>query len=104
MSALDIFPTQCYVVKVADDCMADEHIIAGDNLLVDCAQKDVSDGCLVVIRVDDEEFIVRLYRASTPVGFVRVVRSPKHESMLLPSSAFEVRGSVIGLLRKVGKS
>jgi repressor LexA len=88
-----------YALEVRGDSMIDDHICSGDYVLVERTD-EVRDGEIVVALVDGTETTLkRIYRETN--GMVRL--QPANSSMepiMVPSSALELQGRVLAVLRK----
>ena len=87
-----------FVLQVTGESMQDEHIVDGDYILVERTQV-ARDGEIVVALVEGAETTLkRIYKEGD-----RVRLQPSNVSMapiVVPASAVEIQGRVIGVLRK----
>ena len=87
-----------FVLQVAGESMQDEHIVDGDYILVEKTQV-ARDGEIVVALVEGAETTLkRVYKEGD-----RVRLQPSNVTMapiVVPASAVEIQGRVIGVLRK----
>jgi len=87
-----------FVLQVTGESMQDEHIVDGDYILVERTQV-ARDGEIVVALVEGTETTLkRIYKEGD-----RVRLQPSNASMapiLVPASAVDIQGRVIGVLRK----
>lgn len=101
-------PDSTFVLEVEGDSMIDEGIWSGDYILVQ-KQSSVKNGEIVVASVDQESTVKRFFlRNSRPTeegpvaGPVIELRpaNPRLQSMWYQPSEVEVRGLVVGLIRR----
>jgi len=89
---------EVFVLEVRGESMQDEHIMDGDYVLVE-KTKVARNGELVVALVNgDETTLKRLYREGEKIRL-----QPSNAAMqpiVVPASAVELQGKVIGVLRK----
>ena len=87
-----------FVLQVTGESMQDEHIVDGDYILVERTQV-ARDGEIVVALVEGAETTLkRIYKEGD-----RVRLQPSNVTMapiVVPASAVEIQGRVIGVLRK----
>ena len=87
-----------FVLQVTGESMQDEHIVDGDYILVERTQV-ARDGEIVVALVEGAETTLkRIYKEGD-----RVRLQPSNATMapiVVPASAVEIQGRVIGVLRK----
>ena len=87
-----------FVLQVTGESMQDEHIVDGDYILVEKTQV-ARDGEIVVALVEGAETTLkRIYKEGD-----RVRLQPSNATMspiLVPASAVDIQGRVIGVLRK----
>ena len=87
-----------FVLQVTGESMQDEHIVDGDYILVERTQV-ARDGEIVVALVEGAETTLkRIYKEGD-----RVRLQPSNANMapiVVPASAVEIQGRVIGVLRK----
>ncbi len=87
-----------FVLQVTGESMQDEHIVDGDYILVERTQV-ARDGEIVVALVEGAETTLkRIYKEGD-----RVRLQPSNVTMapiVMPASAVEIQGRVIGVLRK----
>ena len=87
-----------FVLQVTGESMQDEHIVDGDYILVERTQV-ARDGEIVVALVEGAETTLkRIYKEGD-----RVRLQPSNVNMapiVVPASAVEIQGRVIGVLRK----
>jgi len=87
-----------FVLQVAGESMQDEHIVDGDYILVERTQV-ARDGEIVVALVEGAETTLkRIYKEGDHVRL-----QPSNVTMapiVVPASAVEIQGRVIGVLRK----
>lgn len=87
-----------FVLQVTGESMQDEHIVDGDYILVERTQV-ARDGEIVVVLVDGAETTLkRIYKEGDQVRL-----QPSNVTMapiLVPASAVDIQGRVIGVLRK----
>ncbi len=87
-----------FVLQVAGESMQDEHIVDGDYILVERTQV-ARDGEIVVALVEGAETTLkRIYKEGDHVRL-----QPSNAAMapiVVPASAVEIQGRVIGVLRK----
>ena len=87
-----------YVLRVKGDSMIEEQIRDGDYVIVD-ARPTAENGETVVALIRSEEATVKkFYREN---GIVRLEpANPALEPMILPANEVQIRGVVIGVMRK----
>ena len=89
---------EVYVLQVTGESMQDEHIVNGDYVLVE-KTKVSNDGEIVVALVNGSETTLkRIYREGDQIRL-----QPSNATMqpiLVPASAVQIQGRVIGVLRK----
>ena len=87
-----------FVLQVTGESMQDEHIVDGDYILVERTQV-ARDGEIVVALVDGAETTLkRIYKEGDQVRL-----QPSNVTMapiVMPATAVEIQGRVIGVLRK----
>ncbi len=89
---------EVFVLQVSGDSMQDEHIVDGDYVLVE-RMKTARDGEIVVALIQGSETTLkRFYKEGS-----RIRLQPANTTMapiMVPASACEIQGRVIGVLRK----
>jgi repressor LexA len=87
-----------YVLKVVGESMQDEHIVEGDYVIVETV-KTARNGEIVVAVVDGSDATLkRIYHEGENVRLQP--SNAKMQPIMVPAGSVEVRGKVIGVLRK----
>lgn len=87
-----------YVLKVVGESMQDEHIVEGDYVIVEDA-KTARNGEIVVAVVDGSDATLkRIYHEGEKVRLQP--SNAKMQPIIVPARSVEIRGKVIGVLRK----
>jgi repressor LexA len=81
--------------------MTGDGIIDGDVIVVEKRQR-VENGALAVVLVDGTEATVKRFYQRGAVVTLRP-SNPEMEEITLPAARVEVRGVVVGLLRRYGR-
>ena len=94
-------PSKTFALKVAGDSMIDDGIFDGDIILVQ-KQNNASNGEIIVAIVDNEATVKRFYQKQIEQDKKIELRpaNPSMSSMWFHPSQVEVRGVVVGLMRK----
>ena len=90
-------PESTFVLEVEGDSMIDDGIWDGDYLLIQ-KQETAKNGDIIVATVDNEATVKRFYLKSSQIE-LRPSNS-RLKSMWYPAEQVEVRGLVVGLLRR----
>lgn len=90
---------EVYVLEVRGQSMIEEHILDGDYVLVEKAEK-AENGQIAVALVDEAEATLKRFYHE-PGGLVRLQpANATMEPIILPAHRVRVQGRVIGILRK----
>lgn len=98
-------PKKTFALKVEGDSMIVDGIFDGDTLLIQ-QQSTAQNGDIVVATVDNEATVKRYYLRPYPYGTVRELMielkpsNPQLKSMWYSPDEVEIRGKLVGLLRK----
>ncbi|MDD3643780.1 MAG: transcriptional repressor LexA [Candidatus Krumholzibacteria bacterium] len=90
-----------FALRVRGMSMTGDGIIDGDIIVVEKRQR-VENGALAVVLVDGTEATVKRFYQRGAVVILRP-SNPEMEEIALPAARVEVRGVVVGLLRRYGR-
>lgn len=90
-----------FALRVRGMSMTGDGIIDGDIIVVEKRQR-VENGALAVVLVDGAEATVKRFYQRGAVVTLRP-SNPEMEEITLPAARVEVRGVVVGLLRRYGR-
>jgi repressor LexA len=89
---------ETYVLKVVGESMQDEHIVEGDYVIVEAA-KTARNGEIVVAVVEGSDATLkRIYHEGENLRLQP--SNAKMQPIIVPARSVEIRGKVIGVLRK----
>lgn len=89
-----------FVLQVVGESMIEDHIMNGDNVIVEQV-KDVANGEIVVAIVDNDFATLKRFYRETIDGRQRIRLQPANSTMtpIFPTNV-EIKGRVIGVIRK----
>jgi repressor LexA len=87
-----------YVLKVMGESMQDEHIVEGDYVIVEKAETARNGEIVVAVVGGDDATLKRIYVEGETTRLQP--SNAKMQPIIVPSRSVEVRGRVIGVLRK----
>lgn len=93
-------PEKTYALQVQGQSMIDDGIHDGDTILVQ-RQSHADNGNIVVAVVDHEATVKRFFRSQKKKNWVELrPANTKMESFWYPAQEVDIRGIVVGLIRK----
>ncbi len=91
--------SEMFVLRVKDDSLADEHILGGDHIILE-RRNTADDGERVLAIIEEWKATVKTFY-QTPGGSIRLESSnTSAKPYTYPPDAVEVKGVVVGLIRK----
>jgi repressor LexA len=92
-------PGRCYVLQVKGDSMIGEHIQDGDYVIVE-ERQTARDGEKVIALVNDGEATLKTYHRQSDGTVLLRPANPAFDTIKVKDSALQIRGVVIGVMRK----
>ena len=92
VAAGEVYDGDYFFMKVVGDCMTGDHIADGSIVLVKRGS-DVKDGCIYVVRMEDEVLLRRVKRIKN--GIALIPSNPVYDPMVVTGGDIHIIGRVV---------
>lgn len=96
-----INPDKIHAIKIIGDSM-EPKISEGDVAFVEAGAEFVKDGCIYVMKIDDDIYIKRIYKSPDNMYFIRS-DNKEYPEFKVDRSKVKIIGKVVYLLSQFGK-
>ncbi len=93
----DAYMDDCFVYLMPDDSMIDEHILAGDLLLIEKPHLPPSEGSIVLVSFDDHKLLRKIFFTEKNIKLVPANKN--FQPIITSDEAISLEGYMRGLIR-----